>query len=210
MIGRLQGTLLEKSPPHLLIDVGGVAYEVSAPMFTFYRLPDIGEQTTLYTHLVVREDAQLLFGFFQAHERALFRSLIKVSAVGPKLALSILSGIEPQHFVDCVMQNDTDSLVRIPGIGKKTAERLVIEMRDRLNDWQVTETTLTAPISAENTTNTAKQEAISALIALGYKPNEAKKAVSLVKDACESSEAFIRSALRNMMGSNFSKSQGIG
>jgi Holliday junction DNA helicase RuvA len=199
MIGRLKGILLEKSPPHLLIDVNGVAYEVSAPMFTFYRLPEIGEQTTLYTHLVVREDAQRLFGFSQIHERALFRNLIKVSAVGPKLALSILSGMETQDFVHCVMQDDVDSLVRIPGIGKKTAERLMIEMRDRLNDWQVTEMALTAPISPEIAANTAKEEAISALINLGYKPNEAKKAVSQVKDVCESSEAFIRSALRNMM-----------
>ncbi|MDF3054101.1 MAG: Holliday junction branch migration protein RuvA [Gammaproteobacteria bacterium] len=199
MIGRLRGTLLEKCPPHLLIDVGGVAYEVSAPMFTFYHLPDIGQQATLHTHLVVREDAQLLFGFMHMHERALFRSLIKVSAVGPKLALAILSGMEAQHFVGCVMQNDTDSLVRIPGIGKKTAERLVIEMRDRLNDWQVAETALTAPICAENVLDNAKQEAISALIALGYKPQEAKKAISLIKETCESSEAFIRSALRNMM-----------
>lgn len=191
MIGRLQGILLEKSPPHLLLDVGGVAYEVSAPMFTFYRLPEIGQQTTLHTHLIVREDAQLLFGFSHLHERSLFRNLIKVSAIGPKLALSILSSIEPQHFVESIMQNDLDNLIKIPGIGKKTAERLVIEMRDRLGDWQIT-----APIP-----HNSKQEAIDALVALGYKPHEAKKAISQAQDQGHdtSSETLIRAALRNMM-----------
>src|SRR5262249_12098271 len=118
MIGRLRGILLEKTPPHLLVDVQGLAYELDAPMFSFYRLPAVGQEITLYTHLVVREDAHLLYGFSQEQERALFRTLIKVGGVGPKLALAILSGIEPDAFVDCIMQDDASSLVRIPGVGK--------------------------------------------------------------------------------------------
>lgn len=199
MIGRLQGTLLEKTPPWLLIDVSGLAYEVESSMFTFYRLPDVGQAVTLHTHLVVREDAQLLYGFTHLHERALFRNLIKVSGVGPKLALAILSGIEPDNFVSCVMQNDTTSLMRVPGIGKKTAERLIIEMRDRLRDWQMESGTLLSDTIV--TGDKATQEAISALISLGYKPAEAKQAITEVgKDqGTQSSEALIREALRRML-----------
>lgn len=199
MIGRLKGILLEKTPLHLLIDVAGVGYEVSVPMFTFYRLPEIGEEVVLLTHFVVREDAQLLFGFSHEQERTLFRHLIKVSAIGPKLALSILSGIEPHQFVHCVLHNDTASLVRIPGIGKKTAERLVIEMRDRLEDWHslpVTSTQIKTTLATLS--NDPKQEAISALIALGYKPSEAKNAISHLEGNF-TSEELIRGALRNMM-----------
>ncbi len=198
MIGRIKGILLEKKPPSLLVDVSGVAYELDASMFTFYRIPDIGEPVILHTHLVVREDAQLLYGFSQERERALFRSLIKVSSIGPKLALSILSGIEPDAFVSCIMHNDTDSLVRIPGIGKKTAERLVIEMRDRLQDWQQDNL---QNISVAHITNMDKatQDAISALVSLGYKPNEARNAVSHVADEHQSSEEIIRHALRSML-----------
>lgn len=199
MIGRLRGTLLEKAPPHLLIDVHGLAYELDAPMFSFYRLPAVGEEVVLYTHLVVREDAHLLYGFSQETERALFRSLIKVSGVGPKLALSILSGIEPDAFVDCVMQDDTDSLVRIPGVGKKTAERLIVEMRDRLADWK----TETGAIVQQNTSLESHkkpvQEATSALMALGYKPAEARRAVSEAAKEHQSSESIIRHALRGML-----------
>ena len=137
MIGRLRGILLEKQPPQLLLDLNGICYELQAPMSTFYRLPEIGQSITLYTHLIVREDAHLLYGFSQEHERTLFRTLIKVSGVGPKSALTILSGIEADAFVRCVMDNDVASLSPLPGIGKKTAERLVVEMRDRLADWQM-------------------------------------------------------------------------
>lgn len=197
MIGRLRGILLEKTPPQLLVDVNGLAYELEAPMFSFYRLPAVGEQVVLYTHLVVREDAHLLYGFSQEQERALFRTLIKVSAVGPKLALAILSGIEPDAFVDCVMQNDTGSLVRIPGVGKKTAERLVVEMRDRLGDWKSA-----AGVSvSENIPlgDKAVQEAISALLSLGYKPPEARRAVAEAAKQHQTSEALIRHALRSMV-----------
>src|SRR5438132_10841926 len=124
MIGRLQGILIEKAPPQLLLNIAGVGYEIQAPMSTFYRLPEVGEEVILHTHLVVREDAHILFGFSQLQERSLFRTLIKVSSIGPKSALTILSGIEPDIFVRCVMEQDTATLSRLPGIGKKTAERL--------------------------------------------------------------------------------------
>lgn len=133
MIGQLRGTLLEKRPPVLLLDVNGVGYEVEAPMTVFYDLPDTGESLTLHTHFVVREDAQLLYGFADRYERELFRALIKVNGVGPKMALAILSGIEADRLAQCIHDQDTTSLVKVPGIGKKTAERLVIEMRDRLD-----------------------------------------------------------------------------
>lgn len=199
MIGRIKGTLLEKTPPSLLVDVAGVAYELDAPMFTFYRLPDIGQEVILHTHLVVRDDAHLLYGFAREHERTLFRNLIKVSSVGPKMALAILSGIEPDNFVTCVTHNDTDSLIRIPGIGKKTAERLIIEMRDRLQDWKPDPLQSTSSEPTAYTSNKVTQDAISALIALGYKPNEARQAVSQVADQHQQSEEIIRHALRGML-----------
>lgn len=199
MIGRLRGILLEKAPPHLLLDVSGIAYEISAPMFTFYRLPEVGEAVTLHTHLVVREDAQLLYGFAQERERLLFRSLIKVSAIGPKSALAILSGIEPDTFVDCIMNNDSDSLVRIPGIGKKTAERLIVEMRDRLSDWKLDNTENSSTTINITTGDKNVQEAISALVSLGYKPLEARRAVTQISKDHESSEELIRHALRGML-----------
>jgi Holliday junction DNA helicase RuvA len=198
MIGRLKGILLEKTPPQLLLDVNGVAYELHAPMFTFYRIPDIGQEVVLHTHLVVREDAQLLYGFSQERERALFRSLIKVSAVGPKLALAILSGIEPDQFVECILNSDSDSLVRVPGIGRKTAERLLIEMRDRLADWQTTTGSNTVKIPL-NAGDKITQDATSALIALGYKPVEARRAVTQIAQDHQTSEELIRHALRGMI-----------
>ena len=142
MIGRLRGVLAEKQPPLLLLDIQGVGYEVSAPMSTFYQLPAAGETVTLLTHLVVREDAHLLFGFATENERAMFRSLIKVNGVGAKLALTLLSGISASDFARCIRDNDTATLVRLPGVGKKTAERLVVEMRDRLSDWEGDATSL--------------------------------------------------------------------
>lgn len=194
MISRIRGKLLEKNPPQLLVEVQGIAYELDAPMFSFYRLPMIGEEVVLFTHFVVREDAQLLYGFTAEKERSLFRNLIKVSAIGPKLALAILSGMEAESFVDCVLKNDVASLVRIPGVGKKTAERLVIEMRDRLGDWQ---TSVSPQLNTSE--NPVNQEAISALVALGYKPNEARTAVNQIADEHQSSEELIRHALRNMV-----------
>ncbi|MFO7594475.1 MAG: Holliday junction branch migration protein RuvA [Pseudomonadota bacterium] len=198
MIGRLRGTLAEKQPPLLLLDVGGVGYEVEAPMGTFYQLPELGATVTLHTHLVVREDAHLLFGFATESERRLFRTLIKVNGVGAKLALTILSGINADEFARCVQDNDTASLVRLPGVGKKTAERLIVEMRDRLADWEgAVALPGTAPAaSAEPGTAGELKDAISALVSLGYKPPEASRLVNKVESEGLSSEEIIRAALK--------------
>lgn len=195
MIGRLRGTLLEKHPPQLLVEVGGVGYEVDAPMSTFYVLPALGEGVTLHTHLVVREDAQLLYGFASLAERRLFRSLIRVNGVGPKLALAILSGISADEFAACVHEADTARLTRLPGIGKKTAERLVVEMRDRLTDWG--QLPAAAPSAAPGTpAEDALQDAVSALVALGFKPQEASRMVRGIDTRGLASEEIIRSALQ--------------
>jgi Holliday junction DNA helicase RuvA len=203
MIGRLSGVLLEKQAPNLLIDVAGVAYEVQAPMSTFYQLPEVNTPVVLHTHLVTREDAQLLFGFFSKQERALFRSLIKVNGVGPKLAITILSGIEPVGFVRCISDNDTATLVRLPGVGKKTAERLIVEMRDRLSDWAEGELSMdnlphqTAEFTQLN--ESAVSDAVSALIALGFKANDANKAVNKITDKNTlTSEELIKQALQRV------------
>jgi Holliday junction DNA helicase RuvA len=199
MIGRLAGEILEKQPPFLLIDVNGVGYEVEAPMSTFYQLPEVGERVILQIHMVVREDAQLLFGFASKQERTLFRTLIKVNGVGAKLALGILSGISSDEFARSVQDNDSATLVKLPGIGKKTAERLIIEMRDRLADWQPSETTATTTtkkVEANHAAGDAYQEAVSALISLGYKPQEASRLVSSVDGDGLDSEGLIRAALK--------------
>ncbi len=202
MIGQLRGTILEKQPPQLLLDVNGVAYEIDAPMNTFYRLPDIGQQVVLFTHLVIREDAHHLYGFFAREERSLFRALIKVNGVGPKLGLTILSSVEPSEFVRSIVNNDSANLVRLPGIGKKTAERLIIEMKDALSNWQTGLSAgpeLNQAVQKSSATNRNIQDAISALIALGYKPTEASRAVSKIEDSNLSSEEIIRRALREMV-----------
>jgi Holliday junction DNA helicase RuvA len=199
MIGRIRGTLLEKQAPELLVDVNGVGYEIQAPMTTIYKVPAIGGQVELYTHLIVREDAHLLYGFASLQERALFRALIKVNGVGPKLALTILSGMDVEAFVRCVRDNDAAGLVRLPGVGKKTAERLLVEMRDRLRDWHVDGLAVTGgsaqlPVRA----NDHLLDAESALIALGYKPQEATRMVAAVnKEPLTTSEELIRMALKN-------------
>jgi Holliday junction DNA helicase RuvA len=190
MIGQLRGVLLEKHAPTLVVEAGGIGYELQVPMTSFYQLPSIGKEVTLYTHLVVRDDAQLLYGFVRKQERSLFRSLIKINGVGPKLALTILSGIDADTFVRCVRDNDIASLVRLPGIGKKTAQRLLMEMRDSLKGWDVE----SSDISVAG--NTAINDAISALIALGYKQQEAHSAVIRYKEKNLSSEQLIRLALQ--------------
>ncbi len=193
MIGQLRGILLSKEPPHLLLDAHGVGYEIEAPLSTFYDLPAPGNEITLYTHLVVREDAHLLFGFASAQERTLFRSLLKVNSVGAKLALTILSGVSAQGFVRCVRNNDSASLTRLPGIGKKTAERLILEMRDKLSGWE--ENTLrAAPASA--THGDAMHDALSALVSLGYKPHAASRMLQGIDSAGLSREELIRRALQ--------------
>jgi Holliday junction DNA helicase RuvA len=200
MIGRIHGVLIQKQAPDLLIDVQGVGYEVQVPMSTIYQLPEVGQAVTLHTHFVVREDAQLLFGFAASRERELFRALIKVNGVGPKLALTILSGIESDEFVRCVRDDDTASLVKLPGVGKKTAERLLIEMRDRLKDWFLPQQDLLSPQPAVTSSSDWLLDAESALIALGYKPAQASRAVAAANgDDIDSSEALIRKALRSMV-----------
>jgi Holliday junction DNA helicase RuvA len=160
MIGQIRGIILEKQAPQLTVDVHGVGYEIDAPMSTFYQLPDAGKEVRLYTHFVVREDAQLLYGFYTQEERHLFRTLLKVNGVGPKLALTILSSASPDEFVRSVLNNDTDSLVKLPGIGKKTAERLVIEMRDKLKEWSPASNSEVTPHGERHG---ALQDAIGAL-----------------------------------------------
>jgi Holliday junction DNA helicase RuvA len=198
MIGYLQGILISKQPPQLIVNVNGVGYEVQASLNTFFQLPEIGKEVFLFTHLSIREDAHILFGFIKDHERQLFRNLIKVNNVGPKSALTILSGIEPDNFVRCILENDTATLSRLPGIGKKTAERLVIEMRDRVQDWNPIHLTTPQVISA-NETSVAIDDAISALVALGYKYPDARRAVLKIDSKDLSREHLIRLALQSML-----------
>lgn len=212
MIGRLSGTLAEKFPPEILIECAGVGYEVTMPMTSIYALPDLNESVVIYTHFVVREDAQLLYGFANTTERKLFRLLIKVNGVGPKLALAVLSAMSADQFVSCVAHDDVSGIVKIPGVGKKTAERLLIEMRDRLKDWQVTSLTpatdaMPVQLSAEQTFvnglngsyRNNRGDAINALISLGYKQVQADKAVKLVYSEGMSSEDLIRLSLKSML-----------
>ena len=197
MIGFLRGILVHKAPPFLVLDVQGVGYEVEAPMTTFYDLPAINEEIKLHTHLVVREDAHILFGFSAEAERTLFRTLIKVNGVGPKLALTILSGQSAEEFHRCIQDNDTQALVRLPGVGKKTAERLVIEMRDRLPDLADSAATSTSKTGAATPApGNPKQEAVSALCSLGYKPLDASKMVQNISTEGKSCEDIIRLALQ--------------
>lgn len=184
MIGQIRGIILEKQPPQLLVDVHGVGYEIDAPMSTFYQLPDTGKEITLFTHFVVREDTQHLYGFFTRDERLLFRTLLKVNGVGPRLALTILSSASPEEFVQCVLNNDTASLVRMPGIGKKTAERLVIEMRDKLSDFHGASAAEGASLIKQDNqgSHQSLQDAVSALISLGYKQQEANRMVTKIDD----------------------------
>ena len=196
MIGTLRGKLVVKQAPHLLVDVGGVGYEIEAPMSTFYNLPQVGAEIYIFTHLVVREDAHLLFGFATEQERRLFRTLLKVNGVGAKLALTILSGIETDEFIQCIQTGNTDRLVRLPGIGKKTAERLVIEMRDRLKDWHTEVAGKPVPAGTARPASSAADDAISALVSLGYKPQEASRFVYAVATDGMDSESLIREALK--------------
>lgn len=198
MIGHLRGRLASKLPPVVVIDVGGVGYECEAPMSTFYGLPAVGTEVLLHTHLVVREDAQLLYAFGSEQERRLFRSLLKVSGVGPKIALGILSGINVDGFMLCIEAQDADPLVRIPGVGRKTAERLLIEMRDRVKDFGLAGN---AGVAASGVAGgSAQQEAYSALVALGYKPAEVVKMLKSAAADGATTEDLIRRALQGVAG----------
>ncbi len=201
MIGRLQGEIIEKQAPYLLLDVNGVGYELEAPMSTFYELPECGQSVMLHTHLMVRDDAHTLYAFKQIRDRSLFRNLLKVNGVGAKMALAILSGMDSNAFAQCIHHGDVDSLVRIPGVGKKTAERLILDMRDRLDK----EVTLQVASNGKkgNGVNGYTQDpiadAVSALVSLGYKPNEASRMVGTVDTKSQNSEDIIRQALKTSM-----------
>ena len=197
MISQIKGVVLAKSAPEVLVDVNGIGYELLVSLSTFFDLPDVGDTVIMHTHFVVREDAQLLYGFASLDERILFRSLIKVSGVGPKMALGILSGMSAQDFSVAVHSNDVSALVKLPGVGKKTAERLVVEMKDRV-----------AALSQESTLGELtkkrvdiEQEAESALIALGYKPQDAARMINKAHngEGLLSAEQLIRGALKSMV-----------
>jgi len=192
MIGFLNGTLISKQPPLLVLDVGGIGYEVEAPMSTFYSLPDPGESLRLVTHLVVREDAHILYGFASEAERALFRNLLKVSGVGARIALGVLSGITVDGFRQCVLGKDVAMLTRLPGVGRKTAERLLVEMADRLPDEEI------AGGTGLEGRSTAESEAHGALLALGYKPTEAVRMLKDLDTATLGAEEMIREALKRV------------
>jgi Holliday junction DNA helicase RuvA len=196
MIGRLRGIIIEKQPPELVLDVQGVGYELSAPMSTFFNLPAVNDEITLFTHMVVREDAQLLYGFASERERLLFRSLLKVNGVGAKLALTILSGSDVDTFARSVQDGDTASLTRLPGVGKKTAERLIVEMRDRLKEVSAEMGLETIVSDKFQPAGGAKKEAVEALVALGYKGAEADKMLSSFDSEGMSTEQMIRQALQ--------------
>ncbi len=195
MIAQLRGKLLDKQPPALLLDVNGVGYQVEAPMSTFYVLPAIGEEMVIHTHMVVREDAQLLYGFASLQERSLFRNLIKVNGVGAKLGLAILSGVSVADFKGYVMEDNSAALVRLPGIGKKTAERLIIEMRDRIGDIESAGVTTQAVLASGGPARPVA-DAVAALTGLGYKPQDASRMVRQVESDGLSSEEIIRRALQ--------------
>lgn len=203
MIGYLRGTLLEKQPPHVILDVNGVGYELEVPMTTLFQLPAVGEPLVLHVHLVVREDAQLLYGFYAKRDRALFRELIRLNGVGPKLALALMSGMSVDELIQCVNAEDTGRLMKVPGVGKKTAERLLVELKDRFKNWE--STPLAGQVAMEPTgssavtsAQSAEQDAVSALVSLGFKPAQASRAVSGVAEVGLSSEDLIRRALKGM------------
>ena len=200
MIGSLAGILAHKSPPQLLLEVGGVGYELEAPMSTFYDLPALGERVRLLTHLVVREDAQLLYGFATEAERRLFRNLLKIAGIGPRTALAILSGVSSAAFAQAVQEQDSAALMRIPGVGRKTAERLIVEMRDRLQE-EASALTLHAGSPTGSRVPNAQAEAYGALVALGYKPAEATRLLKVASGGTEqsswSTEELIRRALQS-------------
>jgi holliday junction DNA helicase RuvA len=190
MIGAVRGRIASKSPPQLTVDVGGLGYELEAPMSTFFHLPPVGAEVSLLTHLVVREDAHVLYGFATEEERRLFRSLIRVSGVGPKIALALLSGMSVAAFARCVQSEDVAALTRVPGVGRKTAERLIVEMRDRLSPAPPAGATAAPPGESP------EGEAFGALVALGYRPAEATRLLKAVEPGAYTTEELIRRALQ--------------
>ena len=198
MIGRIQGKLLHKQAPDILVDVAGLGYELLVPMTTYYQLPEVGTSILLHTHFVVREDVQILFGFSEINDRSMFRQLIRINGVGPKMALAILSGMNISEFSELIMDGDSTGLTKIPGVGKKTAERLIIEMRDKLKqmDLDLNDEVNDNAQAVSNSPRQREKDAVSALLALGYSPQQASKAVSRVAKEASNSEQIIRLALK--------------
>lgn len=190
MIGSIRGTLTDKTPPQILVEVNGIGYEIDVPMSTFYELPEVGEPVFLFTHFIVREDAQLLYGFLTQEERRLFRILLRVTGVGARMALALLSGISVSDLLAAVHGQDYKPLTQVPGVGKKTAERLVLELRDRLKDWMVD-----APVESLSIRENTANDVLHALVALGYSEKEALNAVKSLPENLEVSDG-IRQALQ--------------
>lgn len=193
MIGRIRGLLIEKKPPVLCVDVHGIGFEILAPLSTCTQLPNINQEVVLFTEFVVREDAQILYGFSRESDRALFKKIIKINGIGPKLALGILSGMTPDTFAHCVQQDDLSSLTKLPGVGKKTAERILIELRDKLQDWLPSIDNMSSTVITADSEQ--KAEAIAALEALGYKPKEAANAVAKAYKSGKTTEQIIKDSL---------------
>ncbi len=199
MIGTLRGILRDKQPPALLLEVGGVGYELEAPVSTFGELPALGQEVRLHTHLILREDGVHLYGFASLAEKSLFRALIRVNGVGPKLALVLLSGISVEGFMRCVQERDIASLMKLPGVGRKTAERLLIELQDRLQDLSLPGIALPVGSAQAHAAATPADEAYRALVALGYKPQEAQEMVRKTAQDDMNSEQILRQALRTAL-----------
>ena len=201
MIGQISGKLIGKNPPEILVEVSGLTYEIQVPMSTVYHLPDLGKSIRLHTHFVVREDAQILYGFYDQKDKEMFRSLIRVNGVGPKMALGILSGMEVDDFVRTVRNDDVGAMVKMPGIGKKTAERLIIEMRDKLSGWEDVDKTIETPDWRSSPSRVTKDAEI-AMVNLGYKPQQAAQAIAQVlknNPEITDSEQLIRLSLKSMV-----------
>lgn len=204
MISRMKGVILEKQPPSILLDIQGMGYEIQLPMICFYQLPERGEEAIIFTHFMVREEAQVLYGFHHPKERAMFRELIKVNGVGPKLGLAILSGMSSEEFICALEKQDISDLVRLPGVGKKTAERLLLEMKDRVknlnkNLFKSTDHPVSPSASSDVATKMTEAEAISALISLGYKPQEASRLIKNIARPDLDSQTLIKHALRSAL-----------
>jgi Holliday junction DNA helicase RuvA len=196
MIGFLRGRLVHRDPPHLLVDVGGVGYEVEAPTSTWTRLPELGQEVHLRTHLVIREDQHLLFGFLTEAERGLFRDLLRVNGVGARIALAILSGISVEGFVRCVQSRDAAALTKVPGVGRKTAERLIVDLRDRVEEMVTAGVGAAALLTGSGDAATTEGEVFGALVALGYKPGEARRLLEQARPGHSSAPDLLRAALK--------------
>ena len=196
MIGQLKGQIINKNPPEVLLEVGGIGYELLCPMSTFYQLDNSSEDTLLYTHLSIKEDSHTLFGFISKDEKSMFRELIRVNGVGPKVALAILSHLSVSSLVDCIISEDADLLAKTPGIGKKTALKLIVELQDRLDKVELVDAS-TSTMGHKTSYNPNAKQALAALQSLGFKTKEANKMVSSIDDQTLSTEQLIRLALQN-------------